>query len=97
MIKLTGTITWKDGTPAGGVSVSLSDVGRNAASRGRGAGGAMSGPDGRFVIDAREGRVYRFIGRLGGTVRALILSAPQIEAHAGLGPIALVIHRDPPR
>ena len=97
VVKLTGTITWKDGTPAGGVYVSLSDVGRNAASRARGAGGAMSGPDGRFVIDAREGRVYRFVARLGGTGPALILSAPQIEAHAGLGPIALVIQRDPPR
>jgi hypothetical protein len=97
VVKLTGTITWKDGTPAGGVYVSLSDVGRNAAARARGAGGAMSGPDGRFVIDAREGRVYRFVARLGGTGPALILSAPQIEAHAGLGPIALVIQWDPPR
>ncbi len=97
VVKLTGTVTWKDGTPAGGVFVSLSDVGRNAASRARGAGGAMSGPDGRFVVDAREGRVYRFVARLGGTGPALILSAPQIEAHPGLGPIALVIQRDPPR
>ena len=57
----------------------------------------MSGPDGRFVIDAREGRVYRFVARLGGNGPALMLSAPQIEARAGLAPIALVIQRDPPR
>ena len=97
VVKLTGTITWKDGTPAGGVYVSLSDVGRNPASRARGAGGAMSGPDGRFVIDAREGRVYRFVARLGGNGPALLLSAAEIEAHAGLGPIAIVIQRDPPQ
>jgi hypothetical protein len=97
VVKLTGTITWSDGTPAAGVYVSLSDVGRNAASRARGAGGAMSGPDGRFVVDAREGRVYRFMARLGGTGPALTVSAQQVEAHAGLAPIALVIQRDPPR
>ena len=57
----------------------------------------MSGPDGRFVIDGREGRVYRFVARLGGNGPALMLSAAQIEARAGLAPIALVIQRDPPQ
>jgi hypothetical protein len=93
VIKLTGTIAWKDGTPATGVYVSLLDISQNAESP-RGAGGAMSGTDGRFVVD---GRIYRLVAHAGGTGQALILSAPQIEAHAGLGPIALVIQRDPPR
>ena len=97
VIKLAGTITWKDGTPAAGVYVSLLDVGQNAASPARGAGGAMSGPDGRFVVDSREGRAYRFIARLAGTGPLLRISAPQIDARAGVGPIAIVIHQDPPR
>ena len=97
VIKLTGAITWKDGTPAAGVYVGLSDIGQNAASPARGAGGAMSGTDGRFVVDAREGRAYRFIARLAGTGPLLRISAPQIDARAGVGPIAIVIHQDPPR
>ena len=97
MIKLTGTIAWKDGTPATGVYVSLLDIGQNAESPARGAGGAMSGPDGRFVVDSREGRAYRFIARLAGTGPLLRISAPQIDARAGVGPIAIVIHQDPPR
>ena len=97
VIKLTGTITWKDGTPAAGVYVGLSDIGQDAASPARGAGGAMSGTDGRFVVDAREGRSYRFIARPAGTGPLLRISAPQIDARAGVGPIAIVIEQDPPR
>jgi hypothetical protein len=55
----------------------------------------MSGPDGRFVVDARDGRVYRFVARLGGTGPLLRVSAPQLNARAGLAPIAIVIEQDP--
>ena len=95
--QVDGAITWKDGTPAAGVYVGLSDIGQNAASPARGAGGAMSGTDGRFVVDAREGRSYRFIARPAGTGPLLRISAPQIDARAGVGPIAIVIQQDPPR
>ena len=67
VIKVTGTIAWKDGTPARGVFVSLLDIGQNAESPARGAGGALSRTDGRFVVDAREGRVYRLVAHAGGT------------------------------
>ncbi len=97
VIKATGTITWKDGTPARGVHVSLLDVGRNAESRACGAGGAMSGTDGRFVVDAREGRVYRLVAHAGGTGSFLTIAAPRIEARASLGPITIVMQQDPPR
>jgi hypothetical protein len=97
VIKLAGRIVWKDGTPAVGAYVTLRDIGQNAASAARGAGGAMSGTDGRFAVDAREGRVYRFGARLGGAGPFLTIAAPQIEARVGLGPITLVIQHDPRR
>ena len=97
VVKLTGRIEWKDGTPAAGVYVTLRDIGQNAASPARGAGGAMSGTDGRFVVDGREGRIYRFGARLGGAGPSLTITAPQIEARAGLSQITLVIQHDPRR
>jgi hypothetical protein len=94
-IKLPGVITWRDGTPAAGVYVSLWDVSPYPNDGLRGAGGGTSGPDGRFVVEAREGRRYRFVARVGGTGPALMLAAPQIEASPGLAPLRLVIQSDP--
>jgi hypothetical protein len=79
------------------VYVSLLDIGQDAESPARGAGGAMSGTDGRFVVDAREGRVYRLEAHHGGTGPFLTIAAPRIEARASLRPITIVIQQDPPR
>jgi hypothetical protein len=97
VVRIAGLFTWKDGTPARGVYVSLWDVGRGAADRMRGAGGAMSGPDGQFVLDGREGRVYQLKARMGGTGPSLILSALEAVARPGMDPLRLVIQSDPPR
>jgi Tissue inhibitor of metalloproteinase len=96
VVRIAGLITWKDGTPATAVYVFLLDVSRGD-DRMRGAGGALSGPDGQFVIDGREGRVYRLRARRGGTGPGLIVSAPEVEARPGMDPLRLVIQSDPPR
>ena len=94
-VRLAGRITWRDGTPAAGVYVVLSDLGGSLAA-GRFAGGTTSGADGLFAVDGREGRRYRFVARIGNG-SPLPLLAAQVEARTGLGPITLVIQLDPPR
>jgi hypothetical protein len=90
------TIAWKDGTPPR-ACMSACWTSARTRSRLRAARGAVSGTDGRFVVDARKGRAYRLVAHTGGTGSLLTIAAPRIQARASLGPIALVIHRDPPR
>jgi Carboxypeptidase regulatory-like domain len=94
VVPVSGWITWKDGAPAGGVYVSLWDATGNPVDRARGAGGATSGPDGHFVIEGREGRVYTFVARPAGNGPFYPLSHVRIEARPGLEPVRLVIERD---
>jgi hypothetical protein len=97
VVKVAGLITWKDGTPAGEVYVSALDRTGNPVERARGAGGATSALDGRFVLDLREGRVYTFMAR-DKQPALLPVVGPRIETGpTPPAPLVLVIQRDPPR
>jgi hypothetical protein len=97
VVKAAGLVTWKDGTPAAGIFVSASDQTGNPVERARGAGGATSAADGRFVLDLRQGRVYMFLARDKQSA-SLPLAGPRVEIGAGSpAPLILVIPRDPPR
>lgn len=96
IVPLTGLITWRDGTPAVGVFVSISDVTGNPIDKARGAGGATVDRDGRFVVEGREGRDYRFVARPPNNGPFLPLNAVRITARPGVEPVHLVIQRDPP-
>lgn len=96
IVKIQGSIAWSDGSPAGGVYISLWDVTGEPMDQARGAGGAISDANGRFAIDGRAGRKYTFVARMNNGL-ALHLSAAQIEAREGLGPLRLVARRDVPR
>jgi hypothetical protein len=96
VVKIEGSITWSDGSPAAGVYVSLWDVTGEPMDQPRGAGGATSDANGRFTINGRAGRKYTFVARANNGP-ALPLSATQIEAREGLGPVRLVARRDAPR
>ena len=93
-VTLAGRIVWKDGTPAGGAQVRISDVGRNT-SRPRHAGSATATSDGHFMLDAREGRTYEFTAVVGN--RPVPIAALRVEARAGLAPVQIIIQLDPPR
>lgn len=97
VVRLTGIITYRDGTPVGGAYVGLQDIGTNPKAPLRGAGGIVADAEGRFVLEARQGRKYRFVARVGGNGSLERLRAPQIEAQPGLPPLQLIIPRDPPR
>jgi hypothetical protein len=96
VVKTAGEITWQDGSPAAGLPVVAWDRTGNPVERGRGAGGATSGPDGRFVLELRQGRVYTFAAR--DKQSPLPITAPRIQiGTASPPPIRLVIQRDRPR
>ena len=63
--RVHGLVTREDGTPVSGVYVHASDRTGNASEQGRGITGATSGPDGRFELELRQGRVYTFTARGG--------------------------------
>jgi hypothetical protein len=94
---ISGVIMWKDGTPAAGAYVAVSDVTGNPVEQPRGAGGSTAGTDGRFSIEVRQGRTYTFIARPDGMGPTAPISAPRIVAGPGLEPVRIVIERDPPR
>jgi hypothetical protein len=94
VVPISGWIVWKDGTPAGGVYVALRDMTGNPAERARAVGGSTSGPDGRFVIQAREGRAYTFMARPANNGPFYPLTRVRIEARPGLEPVRLVIEGD---
>jgi len=96
VVKTAGMITWQDGSPAPGVYVAAWDRTGNPVERGRGVGGATSGPDGRFVIELREGRAYTF------SARDKRFTLPVAGARIEIGTTApsairLIIQRDAPR
>jgi hypothetical protein len=96
VVKAAGVVAWQDGSPAAGVYVSASDRTGNPVERGRGVGGATSGPDGRFVIELRQGRVYTFTARDKQFALPIALTRIQIGT-ASPPPIRLVIQQDRPR
>jgi hypothetical protein len=90
-VQLHGVVVWKDGTPASGIYVNAWDVTRNPVGRARGAGGALSGADGRFVIEVLDSRAYTFMARAAGNGPSLPVASPRIEARPGLAPVRIVI------
>ena len=63
MARVHGLVTREDGTPVSGVYVHAWDRTGDAPERSRGVTGATSGPDGRFELELRQGRVYSFTAR----------------------------------
>jgi hypothetical protein len=94
-VRVSGIVTWQDGTPAGKVFVSARDETGDRTELARGAGGATSGADGRFTVDLLEGRVYSFVARQGNGP-LLPISAPRIESNGPLEPIRIVIKKARP-
>jgi hypothetical protein len=95
VVRVVGVVTWQDGTAAVRISIGAWDRTGNPVEWARGAGNAWSGPDGRFVIELREGRVYDF--KAGdGRGASLPISAPRIETNGPLKPIRIVILKEPP-
>jgi hypothetical protein len=97
VVRVAGVVTWSDGTPAGGIYVGASDRTGDPVEVARGAGGATSGDDGRFVIELRQGRVYTFMAR-DQQSKVLPVSGPRLEIGARTPePIRIVIQRRPPQ
>ena len=90
VVRVAGIVTWSDGTPAAGVSVSVSDSTGNPVERARGAGGATSDADGRFVVELRRSRVYTFAAR-DRQSKPLPLSAPRLEIGAGVPQVVRIV------
>lgn len=91
-IKISGTLAWTDGSPAGGMTVTLLDTTDPRRVRGRFAGTALADAEGRFVVEAREGRAYQFevMSRTG---RVRIVTPPLVTAGRDTAPIRLVLDR----
>ncbi len=81
VVRVAGIITWSDGAPAAGVYVSVFDRTGDPVELARGAGGATSGEDGRFVLEVRRGRVYTFAAR-DRQSRLLPVLGPRLEIGA---------------
>jgi len=94
-VRISGMVTWQDGTPASSVFVSARDETGDRTELARGAGGATSGTDGRFTVDLREGRVYSFVARQGNGP-FLPISAPRIDTSGAIEPIRIVILKERP-
>jgi hypothetical protein len=95
VVRIAGTVVWRDGTPAAGVHVGLWDeTGSPPGDWARGAGSKMSDMHGRFTIEARVGRTY--------SVRAIYdrtrlpIESLRIQTTPDLQSIRIVILRDPP-
>jgi hypothetical protein len=82
VVPVSGVVVRQDGTPVANVYVGSSDVTGDPVARARGAGGSQTGPDGRFELQLRQGRVYTFIVR-DGNGPALRIDAPRIETSSG--------------
>ena len=91
-VKVTGVITWLDGTPAAGVYVHAWDQTGNPVEQGRGVAGATADAQGRFGITLRANRIYRFTAarREGGL---WAISAPKVNTGAEVPPIHIVIQQ----
>ena len=61
--RIEGIVVRTDGAPVAEVFVGSWDETGNPVERARGAGSDVSGPDGRFVLELRQGREYTFTAR----------------------------------
>jgi hypothetical protein len=96
VVRVSGIATWSDGSPAAGVYVGVWDRTGNPVEMARGAGGATTGADGRFVLELRQGRIYTFMAR-DPQSRQLPVSGPRLEIGARAPePVRIVIQRGPP-
>ena len=82
VVAVSGVVVRPDGTPVANVYVGSWDVTGDPVARARGAGGSQTGPDGRFELKLRQGRVYTFTVR-DGNGPALRIDAPRIETSSG--------------
>lgn len=91
-IKISGTLAWIDGSPAGGMTVTLLDTTDPRRGRGRFAGTALADAQGHFVVEGRDGRTYQFevMSRSG---RVRIVTPPAVTASRDTAPIRLVLER----
>ena len=93
IVHVAGIVTRQDGRPAAGLYVGAWDRTGNPVERARGAGGATSGPDGRFVLELRQGRVYTFMAR-GSDSKLLRISSPRIKTGAGVPALVRIVILD---
>ena len=91
VVRVDGIVVTREGTPVAGVVVGAWDDTGNPVERARGAGTATSGADGRFLLELRQGRVYRFSAR-GPRNGPLRIEAPRLDTSQPLqGPIRIIV------
>ena len=91
VVRIEGIVLRRDGTPVEGIHVGAWDETGNPVERARGAGSATSGADGRFVLELRQGRLYRLSAR-GPKNRSLGIDAPRLDTSQALdGPIRIIV------
>ncbi|MBA2259513.1 MAG: hypothetical protein H0W18_11495 [Acidobacteria bacterium] len=90
VVRVEGIVVLADGAPVPGVYVGAWDETGNPVERARGAGGATTGPDGRFVLKLRKGRIYEFTVR-DKQPRFLRTDARRINTAAGSIPLRIMV------
>ena len=90
-IKVTGTVTWRDGSPAANFPVFAQDLGPDGR-RFAGAS-ARSGADGRFTMDLLEGRTYILTTPEFGPRDQVQLDVKPFRAEQSMAPVPVVIPR----
>jgi hypothetical protein len=96
VVRVAGIVVRTDGVPVGGVYVGSWDRTGDPVERARGAGGATTGGDGRFVLDLREGRVYTFTVR-GPNNGSLRISAPRLDTSQAVPALIRIVVETPQR
>ena len=87
---MTGTVTWRDGSPAGNFPCSRRISGRRNAVRPK---LRSIGADGRFNIDLLEGRTYTLTTPEFGPRDRVQLTVHPFRAEESMAPVSVVIPR----
>lgn len=94
VIKVTGTLHWRDGTPAADVRVFAQDLGEGSA---RFSGlTTLVDANGRFTIGLLEGRTYTLSAPLPGPRDRTQLDVAPFRVHDAMPPLTVTIPRDRP-
>jgi len=93
VVRVAGIVTRRDGIPVAGAYVGAWDRTGDPVERARGAGGATSGEDGRFVLELRQGRVYTFIAR-DPQSKQLRISGPRLDTGSTLPELIRIVVLD---
>jgi len=93
-VRVTGIVTWQDGTAAANVVIWAWDETGNPVERFRGVGGATTKTDGQFVFTVREHRIYALTAR-DREGRQFPISPRQLDTTVPLQPLRIVIQQNP--